>query len=246
MQHDKYTYEQVILSCFRNDFHSFPKGKLIKSETPDFILKCSPQKQIGIEISRIFKPVNSTFVFTEGAPVQQEIVRKAQQLFQYNSSHWVYVNVLFKPEIMFTREEVMQYAVRISGAVYQEIKKHPNHFYRTRLLKIEHLEPIDSIFILSHPDMKQSRWQAQNEWLSPGASIDAIEIALKKKEELYRAYQKEKFYPFWLILVSDTLPRRRNFNLRNKLEQITFKSSFKNVIFYELFLGETYQLKTKK
>jgi hypothetical protein len=45
--------EILILELFRNNYAEFPKGKLVKSESPDFILKINPKKSIGIEITRL-------------------------------------------------------------------------------------------------------------------------------------------------------------------------------------------------
>jgi hypothetical protein len=45
--------EIMILELFRKSYAVFPKGKLVKSESPDFILNLSPRKSIGIEITRL-------------------------------------------------------------------------------------------------------------------------------------------------------------------------------------------------
>jgi ATP adenylyltransferase/5',5'''-P-1,P-4-tetraphosphate phosphorylase II len=45
--------EILILDLFRKNYPDFPKGKLMKSESPDFILKIAPKKSIGIEITRL-------------------------------------------------------------------------------------------------------------------------------------------------------------------------------------------------
>jgi hypothetical protein len=45
--------EIMILELFRKSYAEFPKGKLVKSESPDFILKINPRKSIGIEITRL-------------------------------------------------------------------------------------------------------------------------------------------------------------------------------------------------
>ena len=41
---------------FRAGYKEFPKGKLVGSESPDFILKITPRKSIGIEITKIGRP----------------------------------------------------------------------------------------------------------------------------------------------------------------------------------------------
>lgn len=45
--------ELLIMEQFRNEFNEFPKGKLQKSESPDFILSVSPKNAIGIELTKL-------------------------------------------------------------------------------------------------------------------------------------------------------------------------------------------------
>ena len=44
--------ELLIMEQFRKEFNEFPKGKLQKSESPDFILSVSPKNAIGIELTK--------------------------------------------------------------------------------------------------------------------------------------------------------------------------------------------------
>lgn len=45
--------EILVFDQFRKYYPEFPKGKLLKSESPDFILKVNPKKSIGIELTRL-------------------------------------------------------------------------------------------------------------------------------------------------------------------------------------------------
>ena len=45
--------ELLIMEQFRNEYTEFPKGKLQKSESPDFILKLNPKTAIGIELTKL-------------------------------------------------------------------------------------------------------------------------------------------------------------------------------------------------
>jgi len=45
--------ELSIMQQFREDYAAFPKGKLQKSESPDFILKQNPKTTIGIELTKL-------------------------------------------------------------------------------------------------------------------------------------------------------------------------------------------------
>lgn len=49
--------EEYIIELFRNEYSDFPKGKLLKTESPDFILKESPHTTIGIELTKLHGPV---------------------------------------------------------------------------------------------------------------------------------------------------------------------------------------------
>lgn len=53
--------EILILNYFHDQYTDFPKGKLVKSESPDFILKINPKKSIGIELTRLDNDSDSLF-----------------------------------------------------------------------------------------------------------------------------------------------------------------------------------------
>jgi hypothetical protein len=56
------TLEELhIMKQFRNSFAEFPQGKLIKSESPDFILKKTIRTSIGIELTKLHGPSDSKF-----------------------------------------------------------------------------------------------------------------------------------------------------------------------------------------
>ena len=48
--------EEYIIELFRNEYAAFPKGKLLKTESPDFILKENPKTSIGIELTKLHGP----------------------------------------------------------------------------------------------------------------------------------------------------------------------------------------------
>lgn len=50
---DKKSEERLIIDYFRELLADFPKGKLIQSESPDFIIKTGSKRSIGIELTRL-------------------------------------------------------------------------------------------------------------------------------------------------------------------------------------------------
>ena len=48
--------EGIILRSFINHYPDFPKGKVIESESPDFIIQDGPKTKIGIELVQLLTP----------------------------------------------------------------------------------------------------------------------------------------------------------------------------------------------
>jgi len=53
---EKTIQEKAVIALLRKKWPEFPKGKLIKFESPDFILQTNRKFSIGIEITRIDEP----------------------------------------------------------------------------------------------------------------------------------------------------------------------------------------------
>jgi len=73
--------EKIIIQHFRKKWADFPKGRLIPSESPDFILKISPKKSIGIELTGLFS-VDDLVV-----DVRSAINKKEEKLHLYQNMH---------------------------------------------------------------------------------------------------------------------------------------------------------------
>jgi hypothetical protein len=52
-QYSQTLEELSIMEQFRDEYTDFPKGKLLKSESPDFILKINTKAAIGIELTKL-------------------------------------------------------------------------------------------------------------------------------------------------------------------------------------------------
>ncbi|MFA5327336.1 MAG: hypothetical protein WC384_06060 [Prolixibacteraceae bacterium] len=60
-QNSQILEEIGIMEQFRINYAEFPKGKLLKSESPDFIVSESPKKTIGIELTKLHEPTINKF-----------------------------------------------------------------------------------------------------------------------------------------------------------------------------------------
>jgi len=94
---NKFEKEIEVLNVFRKLYPHFPKGKLVKWESPDFLLKITPKKTIGIELTSIF----SDFSFQE---IKNTIYRKEDKISIYQKIKpfqlWLVIYGNFEPNIV--------------------------------------------------------------------------------------------------------------------------------------------------
>lgn len=75
---DKFDEEKLVIEYFRKCYPEFPKGKLIKSESPDFILKVNPKSSFGIELTRLDQTKG---LFLD--QIRQALNKKQQKIYLY-------------------------------------------------------------------------------------------------------------------------------------------------------------------
>jgi len=85
MAKDKFLEEEAAIRYFKEKYPAFPKGKLIKDESPDFILKTGRHYSIGIELTQIISPQHgfqNDFQFID--EVMKTILKKNGKLPLYS------------------------------------------------------------------------------------------------------------------------------------------------------------------
>jgi hypothetical protein len=105
MNHDKSIQESIILDRFKKHFPGFPKGKIIKSESPDFLLMSSGKPAIGIELTSL--PLIKYTLGNENneyfiSDMVHAISRKLEKLKTYRHKHAeAYWLIIFADSIEF-------------------------------------------------------------------------------------------------------------------------------------------------
>jgi len=96
--------EILILEYFRKHYPDFPKGKLIKSESPDFVLKETPKKSIGIELTHL----NYTAP-TLKEKIERTLVNKNQKFNLYKSQKFNEIWLIIHNDFV---EEAISYNIQ--------------------------------------------------------------------------------------------------------------------------------------
>lgn len=90
---DKIAEEWMVMRYFREKCAEFPKGKLTKSESPDFILQLNRKKSIGIELTRF---ISNNDEIVESVSVLLDLVIKKEEklrIYQKNlcQEYWLII-----------------------------------------------------------------------------------------------------------------------------------------------------------
>jgi hypothetical protein len=244
--HQKDKDEQAVIQHFRDAWPEFPRGKLVKSEAPDFILRINRKRTIGIELTRLFKHSPDNGKIPQKRPRQQykRIVREAMQLFRTKSDLNLSVHLSFPGDVKIPAARAGDTAARIVNAIrYKLIDIDLTSVFEAHIRPPDAPFPISQIHILYHPEQKNAVWNYAEDF-DPQELLEenVIRIINHKEDKLLR-YQKNRFEAYWLVIVIDALDRSSAFNIDNKIEQWDIESHFDRIFLFEQFQRKVYELK---
>lgn len=224
--------EWLVMRSFRDNYPEFPKGKLTKSESPDFTLKLSITNSIGIETAKIYKRQAAALNET----TMRSIIYRAHELYRERYKNPVLAQVFFDPSFTKPINDEL-YATKIAIAIINVVADHKYGAQYMEHINADQLPPgISRIIIHAHPTFKSSFWDLRSELsVQDVMNNDFIEELVNKKEEKLRLYQKQIHDYYWLILSIDYIDKPSSFNFETALEQLKIESSFNKVFLFDLF-----------
>jgi hypothetical protein len=245
MQPEKKQLEILLMHYFRECYPGFPKGRLVPSESPDFILTLKSRNNLGIEITRL-NPLNARL------PDEMEllknrtrvkIIESARTLFEGTSSLKLFVKFLFSESQLISAERELSVSVQLTNIIRKVVaNKNPNSFFRESVTTEALPNGLETLLIVHHPELKVSFWERSN---NLGVSEDVvadIRQTIHKKDEKLRYYRKQRLNYYWLLIFTDRLRGVKNYNLPNKILNHNFQSSFQHVLLFDLIKSDVFQL----
>mgnify|MGYP006280057259 CR=1 FL=1 len=240
---EKFTEEKLIMQYLREDYHEFPQGKLIKSESPDFILRSSRKSNTGIEMTRLHENGNHhTGTDNKSNQRMGDLLEEARKIFEQQNRTNLYLKCFFNHEKLPDKSEInflaRFLAVYIEKSIAEmDLKKYFQIDINSRLP-----DAIDNLHIIHHPAAEVSLWDYGRTYLLYDLQKEMLEENIRKKEEKLVLYRKNRFDQYWLVLVTMKLNTMKNFNIFNKLDEWSFQTAFDRILLYELFEQRAYQL----
>ena len=245
MQPEKKQLEVLIMHYLTEYCGIFPAGKLVPSESPDFILKIKKKFSIGIELTRL-NPLNAQLlnnIDLERDRIRDEIIDRAKTNFIQSSSLNLFVKFLFSDKTKINPESVLVFSARLTNLVRNAVKdKNSNSFFRETISNSSLPKGLDEVLIVHDPGLKSSIWERSNNLGVSANIIDDIRETILKKDENLVLYQKQQLNSYWLIITTDRLRGTKNSQLRNTIGNVLFHAHFEHVFLFDLMRAECHKL----
>lgn len=245
MHREKKQLEIALMHYFMEFWPEFPKGSLLPTESPDFILKFKNRHQLGIELTRL-NPGNAEPPDSEQIEVnefRENLIGMVKDLFERDTPHKLFVKFLFSEEKTIAREREIMVAVQITNLIRKAVsKKKPQSFFTITIESTELPEGVDGLLIVNHPVLNVSFWERSNNLGVSNNVVDDIRLAILKKDEKLRLYQKQRLNYYWLLITTDRLRGVKSFNLPNKIMNHKFHSNFQHVFLFDLMQASVFLL----
>lgn len=245
MQVNKKQVEVLLIDYFRECYEEFPKGKIVPSESPDFLVKMRNTHLLGIELTRL-NPANAlpvSDIVQAEIDFQEQLILKTKEHFEGACQLNLFVKFLFSEKEIIAPERELSIVVRIALLIKEQVKhKDRKSFFKETIYKSQLPEGFEELVIIYHQGLETSVWERSNNLGVSNDVVDDIRKAIQKKDEKLRLYQKQRLNYYWLLITTDRLRGIRSFNLPNKINNQEFYSRFQHVFLFDLVKGEIFDL----
>jgi hypothetical protein len=235
--------EVLLMEYFRNAYPDFPKGKLIPSESPDFILGLKNRTSVGIEITRLY-PSDQKNVLPPpiDSSIEMQFINKVKELVEGYNTQPLFVKFLFTKGHSINESHILSAAIMTAVALRNALNNAKADFSFKIISHTLLPSFLKSVLVIKHRLLSVSLWEkANHQGFSNNIAAD-INNAIQKKDDKMKLYQSKNLQQYWLLITTDQLEAIRNVNIGNQIAHQKFNSLFHKVFLYELMKARVFQL----
>jgi hypothetical protein len=234
---EKKQIERLLLEGFRTFYPDFPKGKLVPSESPDFIMRTKSNHYLGIELTRLHPKVISDLPEKdmEIIRIEEEVVERTAEIFSYHTQIPVFIKILFSSDKTINPGRIITVSAKAAQVIRKYTAEKEGDGFSSKLINQKDLpEGISSVLILRHPQLIVPVWERANNIGFSGNIPDDIRFSIQKKDDKLGLYHKRKLNIYWLLITADQIEGISSYNFENTIFNHSYSSGFQHVFLYEL------------
>ncbi len=246
---DKNRTEYEQLNRFKLTLINFPEGKIIKSESPDFLVTTN-DKIIGIELTDLYwnsqQAQEETINRRQNISSQQaqetickKITSEAQSLHLAQNLANVLVTVRFSHNL--SSKDIGCLSKQLVELVSRNMPKPGDNYNEENSDTLP--EEIKRVTVSRLSDSKESFFNAPLSEFLPELEENHISSALARKEPKVEEYRK-RCAEIWLLTNFDTVPSSLAtiFDFKEEVLQKTYPSKFDRVFLFDNARKKIYEL----
>jgi hypothetical protein len=240
---EKKQVEVLLMEYFRQTYPEFPKGRLVPSESPDFILGLKARISVGIEITRLYPSDQKSILLPpEDSSFEMKFINKVKELIEGYISQPLFVKFLFIKGHSINDSHILSAAIMTSVAIRKALYQKKADFSH-EIIGHSHLPSfLKSVLVMRHSLQTISLWEkANHQGISNDIAAD-LRNAIQKKDDKLEIYKSRNLQYYWLLITTDQLESIRNVNIGNQIGKQEFNSLFHKVFLFELMKARVFQL----
>lgn len=237
----KDSFEKMILDGFSRFYRDFPQGRLIKSESPDFILWKSPKRAIGIELTRLHFPFEAGVSSPDMEGITNATVNRAEQIFLAQTGVNLYVHfILSEPAL---KEEAIIPASAVLAAHVEKSIAGRDFGREFRMVSSDGDLPFyaQKICIYHRPGAGFSFWEA-GRGSDRTACPETILSTIRAKEGKIRTYHRKHIESHWLLMSGTDIGRCLSQGMIRRLKMMNAGNPFHRIFLFDFFERKVYDL----
>jgi hypothetical protein len=237
--------ESQLLRYFMMSYPDFPKCKIEKTESPDFILHLNRHHAIGLEMTRLFVQMGKDGVhfMPKFENEKIELIHLIKQRFEDEFPFKLSAHFDFSDDYYDVNLDLRLLALEICDYMKYKLSGYsPNESFFTRIKSKRLPHWLQSIDIMYHPENELSDWVHCKVNVPADNFLTSIQNSIEHKERKIRLYKKRRMDKYWLLIVAECLNCASPFNINNLLERWEFRTSFHELFLFEMFEQKVYFL----
>jgi hypothetical protein len=240
-KHVELRYFDVV----RRGIDDFPPGNITKTESPDFLIH-SPDRIIGVEITRIFSPANPTSPPAQSQDTERDLVaERAQAIASDQSLAPVMVDIYFDSRQTVRKRDRDSIAKQLVDFVAANMPAHgDNRSIENRGPTKSHFSPqIEAVHIGRFKPLTSHLWQTGDAGIVNEDFAPYLQQLIDKKNSKIANYH-QKCDTCWLVVVADWRGPSGFFEISDKMAGLSYATAFDRVYFVEGYSVRVVELNT--
>jgi len=240
--------EMQLLRYFIHCYPEFPKGKIQKSESPDFIIRTSRHHSIGLELTKIYlqKGRDGLHFVPRFEEEKTELLDKIKDRFEQELAFKISAHFDFSDHYYDMHSDLDLLAKEIYDIMSLKLKNWSvNEAFHTTIKSKKLPDWLDAIDIIHHPENLLSDWIYCKVNVPPENFLQSIQQIIQQKDDKLRRYMKNRLDQYTLLIIAECLNCASPFNINNLIERWSFQSHFHQIFLFEMFEQKVHELRVE-